>query len=163
MNWIDWAIVGVLAASVLFGVLRGLVREVLALAGWIAGIWLALRFAAEVGAQLPLDLPAAVELALAGAAIVIAVVIVAALAAWLIGKLLAAVKLSGFDRMFGAFFGLLRGALIVLGVVLFAGRTALAQQSQWRESILLPHFEAAVRFAAPLLPALPAQALTRPA
>jgi membrane protein required for colicin V production len=163
MNWVDWAIVVVLAGSVLFGVFRGLVREVLALAGWIAGIWLALRFAADVGARIPLDLPAAFKVALAGAAIVVGVVIAAALAAWLIGKLLAAVRLSGLDRMLGALFGLLRGALIVLGVVLFAGRTTLAQQSPWRESMLLPHFEAAVRFAAPLLPSLPAQAMTRPA
>ena len=163
MNWIDWAIVGLLAASVLFGVLRGLVREVLALAGWIAGILLALRFAGPLGAGIPLDLPAAVKAALAGAAILIGVVIAAALASWLIGKLLAAVKLSGLDRMLGALFGLLRGALIVLGVVLFAGRTTLAQQPPWRESKLLPHFEAAVRFAAPLLPSLPAQAITRPA
>jgi hypothetical protein len=35
---------------------------------------------------------------------------------------------------------------------LFAGRTALAAEPLWRESILLPPFEAAVRFASAFLP-----------
>ena len=162
MNEIDWAILAVVALSVLLGVLRGFVREVLALAGWIVGIWLALRFAPALGRELPFDLPwEEARTALAAVAIVLASLLGAGLIAWVIGKLLKAVKLSGTDRFLGALFGLLRALLIVLLVALFAGRTALAQQPLWRESLLLPHVEAAVRFAAPLLhPTLAARGKT---
>jgi membrane protein required for colicin V production len=156
LNAIDWAIVAVIAVSVLLGVLRGLVREVLSIVGWVAGIWLALRYANEIGRALPFDLPwPEARTALAALAIVIGAVLAAGLLAWIIGKLMSAVKLSGTDRMLGALFGLLRGLLIVLLVALFAGRTALAQQPPWRESLLLPLVEAAVRFASPLLPPAP--------
>ena len=153
MNAIDWAIVAVIAVSVLLGALRGFVREVLSIAGWVAGIWLALRYAADLGRALPLDLPwPEARTALVAVAIVVATLLAAGLVAWIIGKLMSAVKLTGTDRMLGALFGLLRAALIVLLVALFAGRTALAQQPLWRESLLLPLVEAAVRFASPLLP-----------
>jgi membrane protein required for colicin V production len=153
MNALDWAIVGVTAISVLLGVWRGFVREVLSLAGWIVGIWLAIRFAPALGRGLPAEVALVeVRIAVAAVAIVVGALVVAAILAWLIGKLMSAVRLSGTDRLLGAVFGLLRAALILLLLVLFAGRTALASQPLWRESQLLPHVEAAVRLAAPLLP-----------
>jgi membrane protein required for colicin V production len=153
MNPIDWAIVALVSVSVLLGLWRGLVREVLSLAGWVVGIVLAIRYAVPLGEGLPFDIGVApARTALAALAIVLATVLAAGIVAWLIGKLLAAVKLSGADRLLGALFGLLRAALILLLVVLFAGRTALATQPLWRESILLPPVEAAVRFASAFLP-----------
>jgi membrane protein required for colicin V production len=153
LNSLDWAIVAVVGVSVLLGVLRGFVREVLSLAGWVVGIWLALRYASALGRQLPFDLPwAEARTAIAALAIVVGVLLVAGLIAWVLGKLLAAVKLSGTDRLLGAFFGLLRAALVVMLFTVFGGRTALAQQPLWRESLLIPLAEAAVRFASPLLP-----------
>jgi membrane protein required for colicin V production len=153
MNEADWAIVAVVALSVLLGVLRGFAREVLSLAGWVVGIWLAIRFASPLGRELPFDAPwPEVRTALVALVIVLGSVLVAGLIGLIIGRLLSAVKLSGTDRLLGAAFGLIRALLIVLLVALFVGRTALAQQPLWRESILLPHVEAAVRLAAPLLP-----------
>ncbi len=153
MNLIDWVIVAVVATSVLFGLLRGFVREVLSLAAWIGGVWLAVVYAAPLGRALPFEqLVPELRTALAALAIVLAALLAAGVVAWLIGKLLAAVRLSGTDRLLGGLFGLARAALIVLVVVLFAGRTAAAQQPLWRESLLLPHLEAAVRSASGWLP-----------
>ena len=45
MSAIDWAIVVILGLSIVLGVLRGVVREVFALCGWIVGVLLAFRFA----------------------------------------------------------------------------------------------------------------------
>jgi membrane protein required for colicin V production len=157
LNALDWTIVAVVSLSVLLGLWRGFVREVLSLAGWIAGLWLALLYAPELGGRLPFDLPwPAARTALAALAIVLACVVLAGLVAWAIGKFLSAVKLSGTDRMLGALFGLLRAALVVFLAVLFIGRTELSQHPVWRESMLLPHLQAAVRFATPLLAPDPA-------
>ncbi|MGP1667661.1 MAG: CvpA family protein, partial [Rhodanobacter sp.] len=41
MNWVDYAIIGVLGLSVVIGLWRGLVSEVLALAIWAAAFWVA--------------------------------------------------------------------------------------------------------------------------
>ena len=51
MNALDWAVVAVIGTSTLLGLLRGFMREMISLAGWIAGIWLAFRFAVPVSAS----------------------------------------------------------------------------------------------------------------
>ena len=51
MNWIDYTILGVLALSVLVGLWRGLVSEVLSLASWIVAFWVAWTFGPMVAAQ----------------------------------------------------------------------------------------------------------------
>src|SRR5262245_38054237 len=109
MAWVDWFIVAIVSLSVLLGVMRGVVRELIALCGLILAAWLAIQYAAVVGAQLPLGdaVPAARTLA-AGVLIFIGVVFGAALLGWIVQKLLAIAKLSASDRALGALFGLLR-------------------------------------------------------
>ena len=55
MNELDWLIVALVALSTLVGLGRGMVRELLALAGWAVAVFLALHFAAPLGAWLPLE------------------------------------------------------------------------------------------------------------
>lgn len=154
MTWFDWALIGLVTLSLLVGVLRGLVREVLSLAGWVAAVVLAVRFAVELGAQLPFEaLVPVAKTALAGLLILVGALALTAIAGWLMGKLLAAVKLSTLDRVLGALFGALRALLVVFVLVWLAERTAIAKQAFWRDSVLLPYAQAAVRSLARLLPA----------
>ena len=164
MAWVDWIIVAVVSLSVLLGVMRGVVRELIALCGLILAAWLAFQYAAQVGAHLPLGdaVPAARTLA-AGVLIFIGVVFAAALLGWVVQKLLAIAKLSASDRALGALFGLLRAVLVLLVGVYFLRGTTIAQETWWRESVLLPPLEAAVRFAAPHLEQWMPQAVQRQA
>ena len=50
MNWLDGIILAILALSVLIGLMRGLVAEVLSLATWIAAFWMAAVFGPDVAA-----------------------------------------------------------------------------------------------------------------
>ncbi|MFN9574619.1 MAG: CvpA family protein [Betaproteobacteria bacterium] len=152
MTALDWAIVSIVVASVLLGLLRGLLREVLSLAAWVVGAWLAFVHASTLGAWLPWDLWPAAKTALAALAIVAGCVLLAGLVAWVLRQLLAAVKLSGVDRLLGAVFGLARAALIIGIGVLLARGTEIARQPYWTESRLLPRLEGAVRWVAPRLP-----------
>ncbi len=154
MTLIDWGIVALVLVSLLLGVLRGFVREVISVIGWIAGAWAAIRYAAPLGERIPLEIEwPIVKTVLAGIAIVAACVFAAALIGWIARKLLVAAQLSAADRALGGVFGLARGALIVAVLVYFAHDSALARQPFWRDSLVLPQVEAAVRFAARHLPA----------
>ena len=53
MTWLDYAVFGVSAVSVLWGAWRGLVREVISLAGWVIAFLAANLFAAPLSAALP--------------------------------------------------------------------------------------------------------------
>jgi membrane protein required for colicin V production len=147
---VDWTIAAIAGVSIGLGLWRGFMREVLSLAGWITGLWLALLHAAPLGERFPVDLPwPAARTALAALLIVIGCLVVAALVAMAVKRLLRAVSLSGTDRLLGAMFGAARAALLLLVLAYLAGRTSMVQQPAWKQSVLLPHVEAAVRFVSP--------------
>jgi membrane protein required for colicin V production len=56
MTFVDWTLIGILALSLMIGVWRGLVYEVLSVFVWIAAFVLAQWFAPEVAAKLPMQL-----------------------------------------------------------------------------------------------------------
>ena len=53
MTWFDYALIAVVGLSALVGIWRGLVREVFALAGWIAAIVVAMLFAGDAAQLMP--------------------------------------------------------------------------------------------------------------
>ncbi len=66
---------------------------------------------------------------------------------WIVGLILSsAVRASGLgpaDRALGAIFGIARGVIIVLVVVILAGLTPLPREPFWREAVLSGPFETA--------------------
>jgi membrane protein required for colicin V production len=149
----DYAVLAVIAASVLLGLWRGVVSEVLALAAWVAG-FLAAREWAEPASKLFTGVVSepALRYAAGFAAVMIAVLMVFALGRLLLKLMLRAVGLGFVDRLLGAGFGVLRGVLIVFVAVLIGGMTALPKAAWWRDSSLAPPLETAVIAAKPWLP-----------
>jgi len=153
MTVVDWSIVALVLLSLILGVVRGFVREVFSIAGWILGAYLALRYASELGALIPLEIEWPVVKTLVAGVLILAVcVFAAALLGWLARRLLVAVKLSPADRTLGGVFGLARGVLIIALLVFAARDTQVARQPFWRNSFVLPQVEAAVRFASRHIP-----------
>jgi membrane protein required for colicin V production len=152
MNGIDWLILAVVAASLAIGAVRGFTREIVSLTGWVVGALLAIHFAAAVGDALPFDIAwSSVRVAAGALVIVLGCVVVASIVAWVLSRILLAAKMTLTDRLWGALFGVLRGAVIVLVAVLFLRDTTVAQHALWKQSFFVPHAEAAVRFASPWL------------
>jgi len=61
-------------------------------------------------------------------------VFAAGLLAWLLKKLIETVGLRPVDRVLGAGFGLLRGAIMLLALALVVNMTPLQQQEGWQAS-----------------------------
>ena len=60
MTWLDYAALGVVAVSVAWGIWRGLVREVISVAGWVLAFLAANVLGVPLGEALPhrfLDVP----------------------------------------------------------------------------------------------------------
>lgn len=153
MAALDWIFVVVLAASLLIGAWRGLVFELLSLAGWVAAFFAAQWFADDMGALLPMGEADATWRHVAGFAVVfVAAVFTCGLLAWVTKKLVEAVGLRPADRALGALFGVLRGVVLLLAVALVAGWTPVAQAPWWRQSQGAPLLEAALKGLAPALP-----------
>ena len=129
----DWILLGVLLASMVMGLWRGLVYEVLSLAGWVAAFVVAQWLAPDVVGWLPLikDAPNAVQYAVAFAVVFVATVFVAGMVSWLIKKLVETVGLRPVDRTLGGAFGLARGVVLLLALTVVLQLTGLSRDAWW--------------------------------
>jgi membrane protein required for colicin V production len=154
MTAFDYAVLTVISASVLLGLWRGVVSEILALAAWVVAFFVARAEAVAVASWLAGRIAEpGMRLAVAYVLVFIGVLLVFAIARMLISLMLKAVGLGLLDRLLGAAFGVLRGILVVVMAVLVAGMTPLPKEVWWREAMLAPPLETVVIAAKPWLPA----------
>lgn len=141
MSWLDFVFIGILGISVIISLFRGLVKEVLSLLIWAGSFWLAYHFV-NIGADALtnyVDLPSARHL-IAFVGLFLVALIVGGMINFIVGKLIKKTGLSGSDRFFGMFFGLLRGLVAVVAITFFVNATPLSEDPWWQESKLAPHF-----------------------
>ncbi|MEJ6004374.1 CvpA family protein [Paucibacter sp. AS339] len=154
MNWIDWLLLGLMSVSLLLGLWRGLVFEVLSLAGWLVAYLASPVLAPWLEPWLPQEkLGASLAHMLGLVLAFVLVLLIWGLGAKLLRALLHASPLSVVDRLFGACFGLLRGLLICLALVLVVGMTPAIESQAWGASQLLPVLQSTLQVLRPLLPA----------
>jgi membrane protein required for colicin V production len=152
MTWFDYAAFAIVGLSALLAVIRGVVREIAALAGWVAALVLSGLFAQQLAQWLPAALSPMLRAVIAYLVIFLGVLLLSGLAGVLLAKLFRAAGLGFTDRAVGALFGLVRGVLVVLVVVMLAGLTSLPREPFWREAALSGPVETAVLAARPALP-----------
>ena len=153
MTWLDYAVIGVFAASLVLGAWRGLVREVLSILGWVIAFLAANLLAGPLGPAMPQAIPTPeLRVAAAYVAVFVASLIVTSLVGLLLSKIVKAAGLGGVDRALGAVFGTARGVLIVLAAALLAGLTSAPRQAYWRDSASGPLLAQVAGVLKPLLP-----------
>ena len=154
MTIVDIAVLAIIGISIALGVLRGLVREVLALVAWVAAFVLSNFLAPEAARLLPQGMGSE-EVRLLVSYVVVFIIVLVALSvlAVLASKIVKVVGLGVSDRAVGGVFGLVRGVLVVMILVLLAGLTSLPRQSAWREAALRGALEAAAGYVKAWLPA----------
>lgn len=135
MAALDWVFAGALVFSLALGAWRGLVYEVLSVAGWVAAFVLAQWFGPDAAAWLPMGQSSeTLRYAASFVAVFVGVLFGVGLLAWLAKKMIEAVGLRPVDRMLGAAFGLVRGAVIVLAATVVVQMTPLKETQVWNES-----------------------------
>jgi membrane protein required for colicin V production len=142
MTAVDYAIIVLLALSAIVGVVRGFLREVIALATWIAALIVAWHYAGRLEPYLGGLLAAPqVRLWSARAILLVAVLLAGAAVGAIAGHLVRLSIFDSMDRFLGFVFGVVRG-LIILGVlVLFCQTLRLDGERWWRKSVLMPYAE----------------------
>lgn len=150
----DWVLLGVLLASLLVGLWRGLVYEVLSLAGWVGAFILAQWLAADVVAFLPFlkEAAAQVKYALAFALVFVATLFAAGLLSWLVKKLVETVGLRPVDRALGGIFGLARGMVLLLALTVVLQLMGLTSEAWWQNATGPGWLDMTLKGLKPLLP-----------
>lgn len=161
MTLFDLAVLVVVGLSILLSVIRGLVREVLALAAWVVAFLAANLLAGRVAPWLPDAVPSEEFRLLAGfLGVFVAVLIAMSVLAIMVSKLVKNAGLGLEDRLLGSVFGFARGLLVVMVAVLLAGLTSLPRQAVWRNAVLSDPLEAFAGQVKTWLPADLAQRIT---
>jgi membrane protein required for colicin V production len=137
MTWVDWAIVIVLTVSVLGGLSQGLFRSVCSLCGLIFGLILAAWNYARVAAiLLPIVRIDTVADAIGFLLIALLVMAIANIIGTIISKMLHRIGLGCLDRLAGAVFGFLQGALLItIGILVIL---AFFPKAHWLAEARLP-------------------------
>jgi len=155
MNWLDAVLAIILIASVATSFRKGLSREVIGLGSVLAAILLGLWTYGTVGGFLAPYLNSRGEANAVGFFLVFCGVLVAgALVSGLVGKFLKVTGLSFFDHLLGAAFGVARGVLV--GVALIVAIMAFSQTDHPPASVvrsrMAPYMVGAARVCAAMAP-----------
>jgi membrane protein required for colicin V production len=135
LGWVDWALLAVLAVSVVVGLWRGLVFEVLSLVGWVVAFFVAQAVAPSLAALVPVGVPGgALNHGVAFIAAFVLALLVWALLSRLIRLLIHATPLQPVDRVLGGVFGLARGAVLLLAVATVVMLSPAQRSSAWQRS-----------------------------
>lgn len=140
--WVDYAIAVIIGFSALIGLVRGFIKEAFALVTWGSAIFVGVKYNAEVALllQQSISFPSA-RMALAFAILFFATLILGAIINFLLSELVNKTGLSGSDRIIGVCFGLIRGALVVVVLIMLAGLTPIPNDPWWKQSLLIPPFQ----------------------
>ena len=154
LPWIDWTLLALLGVSVVIGLVRGFVFEVLSLLGWLVAWFGSQYLARELSPHLPIGTPgSAGNMAAAYVLCFVAILVLWTLLAKLVRLLLHATPLSIPDRLLGAGFGLLRGGVLLLALATAVSLTPAAQSNPWQRSEGARWIGVAMLGLKPLLPA----------
>lgn len=159
-GWVDWTLLAVLLISVAVGLWRGLVFEVLSLAGWLAAYIAAQVFAATAAPLLPIGTPGgALNQGAALTLVFVLALVIWALASRLLRMVIHATPLQLVDRVLGAGFGLVRGAVLLLAVATAVSLTPAVRSPAWQHSQGAAWLAGLLHGLKPVLPASLAQHL----
>jgi membrane protein required for colicin V production len=144
MNWTDYAIIALLIASCVVGLVRGLLREVISLITWVAALWLAWEFADVLAPHLGGALSeAAVRPWAARTIIFVLVLLVGAGVGAIVAHFVRLSIFNSLDRLLGLVFGLLRGAVVLGVLAMLCHAVRLNEETWYRGSTLVPYAEQA--------------------
>jgi len=142
MNFADYLVIVVVLISAAGGIIRGFLREAVALVSWILALLIAWKFSDLVEPYLGglLSDPQVRPWA-ARALIVLFILLLGMAAGAVLGYFVRLSIFSGMDRFLGFFFGLLRG-IVVFGVFVILGQLVqLDGERWWKQSVLIPYGE----------------------
>ncbi len=158
MTSFDYTVLFIIGISIVVSMMRGAVREMLAIAGWIAAIYVAKTYAPQLIPLLPPDIPSeALKILAAHIIVFFGVLLVASLLIIALSSLIKKIGLNWLNRGVGAVFGFARGLLIVCVLVFLAGLTSLPKDARWTNAMFSSPLEALVKSVLPFVPQMVAK------
>jgi len=142
MNWADWTIVTIVGVSSLISIARGFVREAISLVVWTLAFFIAVSFHERLAVLMHGYVQSAsLRYIFSFAALFIATLLLGSMVKYLLAELVKVTGLRSTDRMLGVVFGLGRGIIMVMALLLLLPLVIPVDQDPWwQQSLLIPEF-----------------------
>ena len=161
MHWLDLVIIGVISLSILTGVIRGFIKELIALCIWVLAIWMGYQYAPLLDPYLNSWISDKSIRFIAGFVIImVSTLITGGIFNAVLGILMKKSGLSGTDRILGIVFGFARGFFIVTLGLLVLQMTSLSREEQTKDSRLMVMFQPSVQWISARVPSILAKMRT---
>ena len=129
----DLIIVALVITSAIYGLYRGLIRELISLVAWVLAFFLAILFSPNFANLLdPTWAGETLRLIFSFSAIFVGVLIVSSFIQFVVRKFLSLVGLGSLDRFLGMVFGIARG--VVISTILLVLFIELFPTNSWAEN-----------------------------
>ena len=134
LGWVDLALLAVFGLSVLIGLWRGFVFEIVSLLGWLVAFVIANSAGPFLADILPSGNEPQVRLWLAYVGVFVAILLTCTLLARMLRALVSATPLSFVDHLLGGVFGAARGVLVCVVVATLVMLSPYATSTTWKNS-----------------------------
>ncbi len=154
-NWnvFDCVIVGIIILSLIFGLFRGFVREIMSLVTWIAALFAAFRFSPRVSELLHSVISNDRTRDIVSVVLIFIIVMLIGFIATKLAHGFSEVSGLGFlDRLLGLVFGAARGVLLVVILLLIIQVTSYKNAAWVKQSQLAPYAQPVVTYFSTLIP-----------
>lgn len=138
LNWFDWVLVTIIAISTFYGLFRGFIKEAVTITAWSIAIWLSYVYAPSLAVYLePHIETSSMRVALMVLAVFIAVLCSSAILRRGFTLFINKVGLVGLDYILGAMFGVLRGAVVAMLLMVALMHLGFDSDSWWKKSYMV--------------------------
>jgi len=134
LGWVDIALLAVSGLSVLVGLWRGFVFEIVSLLGWLVAFVIANSAGPFLADLVPVASSPEVKLWIAYIVVFVVILITCTLLARMLRALVAATPLSFVDHLLGGVFGAARGVLVCVVVATLVMLSPYATSTTWKKS-----------------------------
>ena len=137
---VDYIIIAILVVSAIMGLVRGLLREAIAVVTWFLAIVLAWSFASSLEPLLGGVLVGSpMRIWAARVIIFVGVLLVGSAIAVIVGHYVRVSMFSGMDKFLGVIFGLIRGVVVVGAFTIAVQALRMDTDPDWKRSRLMPY------------------------
>jgi membrane protein required for colicin V production len=152
MTVFDYLVLLIVATSLLLGMWRGVVGEIIALVAWVLAFFAAKWWGTPLAHWFTAIADPTLRIVAGWVAVFVATLVIMALLRLTVRSLIKALGMTLSDRLLGLLFGVARGLAIVLLLVAVGGMTALPKEKWWSEAYFAAPLETAVLASKPWLP-----------